>query len=833
MSVGGNCHNCGKEYPINQPKFCVRCGTNLEIPKEIKKDEVGLYPEKINQNIHQRTKQIGQPSHLLRKREFKLFTSEIGFVFLFIALLMISQPELVLWGIIGVVIIIIMRTGGKSVIYVNDEKSGEPIGILLLGVALAFPFVFDYFLYMFANIVVFSVVYYYNPPKEVINKYSKEKSNLRLGVAELIFVLFMYLQLQFIGLFITSLLAISFISDTHSKINNTIIRQGVQQPTQTIRTSASRSNIDMVRGVTPTINTESTMPDLKYQLNDILRKLEMQVETFEFGLERLNNQYSELKEIIYVKLPVEIDTIEENIPKNSVNSRELDRFNRGFEKIKSQVNQFEVERKNLIINYHDKYERIIVEQLELILEKAKDNYSKITDRVDNSQAYTIEEELSKLDQLELKLNDLQQNLVEHELKIRDEINERRLRQQQEDAAKQELRSFKLQEIISEKVISNLFAYLGAAFIIAGFFYLLDFTYNNYILEEFPNDVKIEQARFGVALLYFFTIFLMTAPGFILNKFGIKFDLLFPILMSVGLLFLQLTLYVQSFYFEELDAKNSSFAMIGSILCIGAFVISYKWKSQLVGLFATEFAIWVYYISSINEMISDYFVTIGFGFTLIVSVLLIIYRQIWMPLAVFSLFTPVLWLFLFNENGNIWFPEYLTLGVSLANIGIVLLKKMPTSKPFANFLATLFLIYPNIIALQFTILLPSDSQIETVHGTSSILIVLTAFFILYWIYVWIEKDLVFDLSLPVSYKFKEEQIKYQSVKQRLNWLMLSSLGIILFAGFELYNREIYFPLTFFAVFLAIMSNIALVKDFEKLVKSTIERLQISLVRFLHR
>jgi len=391
--------------------------------------------------------------------------------------------------------------------------------------------------------------------------------------------------------------------------------------------------------------------------------------------------------------------------------------------------------------------------------------------------------------------------------------------EKERKEKIEIKSFKLQTLISEKVVSNLFAYVGAAFIIAGFLFLLNFTYQSYILKNFPETAPFDDARFGIAVLYMLSIVIIAVPSWVLNKIGVKFKIISPIFMSAGILFLQLTLYVQAFYFVELDLKNETFTIIGTLVVITAFSISYLKRSQLVGLAGTEMGIWLYYTSSINNLVSRYSVTLGFFALLIISYLLVYRKGLWIPFATLSFFTPVLWIVIYQDTNNIWLPEYLTLSVTVLNVAIALQKKMPTPKPFSNFLTTTSLIYPNFIALQLTVLFPSDDHITSLHGTSSIIIVLTSFFVLYWLYVLFEGEITLDFSLPVSYKFREEQLKYQRIEQKLNWLMLTSLLILLIAGLSLIGKGIYQPISFFAAFLAIMSNVAQIKNFEKYVRNS--------------
>jgi hypothetical protein len=827
LSQPFKCPNCQHTYPGATPNFCVKCGHNLS-KIELKPVEKDLYPDTKPVSTVRQIKPTSVTREQSRGRfpiqqpkSFKVITNEWLFIFFGLAVILSSNDELFLFGWIGLFALFLIYGGlSKKIKYIYSDRSNLPIILMIIALFVTLDDLTTSFFTWSANLVLMISIYYFQPPKEISEKYPHDQSPLLLVIGQIGYVFFALIGGSLIAIIAASLCGIFYIYSIHAQLKQVeIIHESVQPRSQQIIASTATPNLSVLSGVNTHIDTKGGNDEIIRQLGGSQSKLINQYLAFESSLNLIEQRYTELQEIIDIKFPAELKVLETRIDNMSIRNVDVQAFKFAIQKFNSQIDEIQKAKGELITNYHENYNDKFVKPLEELLEIAKQNQDKLTAKIESTHDLEINNELAKIKQLENQVDLLYQKIIDKQVLYRQEVEQSRIAKEQEEMAKVEVKSFKLQTLISEKVISNLFAYAGAAFIIAGFLFLLTYTYNNYILENFPETAPFNDARFGVIMLYTLSILIITVPGFVLDKIGIKFRIIYPIFMSAGILFLQLTLFVQSFWFQNLDFKNASFTAIGTLIMMGAFIASYKWKSQLVALTATEFGIWLYYISSTENLVNEYLISLGFLFLLVICFWLVYDRQLWIPLAAFSLFTPVLWTVIYDLQKPLFLPEYLTLGVTLANIGIAISKKMPTPKPFSNFLATVSLIYPNIVALQFTIFLPSSQHLESFHGISSIIIVLTSFFILYWVYVLHEEDISFDFSLPVSYKFREEQVKYQRIEQKLNWLMLSSLLFLMIAGLNLWDREIYTPLIFFAAFMAVMSNIAMIKNFEKLVKNS--------------
>ncbi|MCE7733715.1 MAG: hypothetical protein GPJ54_02480 [Candidatus Heimdallarchaeota archaeon] len=835
------CENCKHEYPDKIPKFCIKCGNKLQDHKfsqppgllnnveetavekiepktSTQKDILKPSTREVPLNV---SSQRIRPNRLRTKsRDFRVAKNDSIFVILLLSIFLSSFEDLFIPGLVGIFIAILIYSGSSLKLpYIKSDKSSTPINIAIITILVTILQIFNYFFFWLANIILYTLVFYFSPPKEIIKSHLENKTpNYLLISGGAFYVFFMFADIPWLGALISVIFAMQYLY----KIHSILLLTDISTPSQSYQSTPAQSYaVDriIVQGIEPIINSQGTVPELNKQLNQMFTHVRYQVDNFNLNLQRLNEQYDDLTKIIEEDLNNQLTNLNDKLESDDINSRAAENLLRGVTALRSQVLRFESERDLLLRTYSEEYETNIVSSLEELLRMAKDNHGKIRENIASSEIFVIENNLARLDKLESELQLINQKLIEREGALRQEFLDQQSAIERERKEKVEVKSFKLQTLISEKVVSNLFAYVGAAFIIAGFLFLLNFTYENYILKNFPETAPFDDARFGIGVLYMLSIIIIAVPSWVLNKIGVKFKIISPIFMSIGILFLQLTLYVQAFYFVSLELENETFAIIGTLVVIAAFSISYLWKSQLVGFVATEMGIWLYYTSSLNNLISKYFVTLGFFGLLLISYWLVYRRGLWIPFATLSFFTPVLWMVIYQNINNIWLPEYLTLCVTVLNVLIALQRKMPTPKPFSNFLTTTSLIYPNFIALQFTVLLPSDEHIKSLHGTSSIIIVLTSFFVLYWLYVLFEGEITLDFSLPVSYKFREEQLKYQRIEQKLNWLMLTSLLILLIAGLSLIDKGIYQPIIFFAAFLAIMSNVAQIKNFEKFVKNS--------------
>ncbi|MCY3414159.1 MAG: hypothetical protein INQ03_21115 [Candidatus Heimdallarchaeota archaeon] len=390
--------------------------------------------------------------------------------------------------------------------------------------------------------------------------------------------------------------------------------------------------------------------------------------------------------------------------------------------------------------------------------------------------------------------------------------------------------FKLRSLISEKILSNLFAYLGATLVVTGFFFLIVWSYNNVILVNFPFDVQASTAIIGVVLLYLSATF-FTFNNFLLRKFTDKLTSVSRFLSSFGLVVYQFTFYVQSVYFVNLHLSGNALLFPGILLVLTSMFGAYKLHSNFLSVTGVSIGMYLGFISASEVFQSSIAIReetfigtgIGYGFLFAFNVVLIISsiiildkKKIWLPLAVFSLFSPILWL---QTSNNLALPAMLNLLVAASFIFVSITKRLPTPRPFSHFMTLFLLFYNNTIAIRITADILSSNWVSNAE-IYNIVIVFSTFFTLYWIFVFHEKDLEISFALPMSFDYNRDQLKLKPIQRRLNLLMLTSLGFLFAIVVLLLNYNSYEPIYFFGILLNIMVAIGIKYNFEEIVKNSI-------------
>lgn len=391
-------------------------------------------------------------------------------------------------------------------------------------------------------------------------------------------------------------------------------------------------------------------------------------------------------------------------------------------------------------------------------------------------------------------------------------------------------------IIWEKIISNLFAYIGAAILIFGISGILIITFKYFI--EHPTKSNSDQgdAIFIVIFLYLLGSMLM-GFGYVLNKkilgtIRYRVKSLVNLMSSVGLGVFALSLYAQTAY-TELKWTGYPYVLPAFLIFSLGFTLAYLQRSKTLSFFSSIFGLYIgFTIFTVPKNTdTELFIAKGTifndpasGFIFYLLFLLICavfaYKQkIWYSLGVYSLLSPILFL---NDTENVGLPGLLLLGIAITNVGLVVTKKMGTTKSFAHFLGTVFLIYPNIVATQFSIP-ESDPSNPAIF---ELIVVFSGFFALYWILVFFEKELDISFVMPVSISYSEEEVKMRPFYHKLNWIMLSSLLILVSISINLAGKDITPPLLIFATLIHITAIIGLQRDLDKLVSNSFVTMLIS-------
>ncbi len=540
-------------------------------------------------------------------------------------------------------------------------------------------------------------------------------------------------------------------------------------------------------------------------------KQERTIEVLDNSEEQLNDLMKLRNEIENTKREISVITAELNEFKNEYNKLNVERY---FEYLQSSIDEARLLFPSLQKEFDD-FPYDSFHPMQLILDELASKYDAAIQKQREALGVIIQEPTPQITPItETKVSELAPKKIE--------VTPTPLKVQEIPETEHKVAPFRLRTFIEEKLISNLFAYVGAFFIIVGFMFL--------IIYFSPEPTETDRAPDYILLAYSIGGILV-ASGVIL-RIGLiiakrpRLNPLFNFISAIGYASFALALYGQAFFFdEEFRLIGYEFIIPGICITASAFVLSYINRSQILGVASVSLSLFIGFAAFTEERIYEDTVIdlngfIGFSYyfvLLVVCTILTRKRGFWMPLAIYGVFTPVLW---FANSDYIAIPGFLLLFITIVNVYLIVSKKMPASKSFSNFLGTVFLIYPNSIAIN--IILDGISKEETISDFKlfEIVVIFGGFFILYWIFVLFEKDIDISFELPISFNFRNEEMAIRPFYQRLNWLMLSSLVFLIFTGLVLYDNKIYEPLIIFASLLSITAIIGLKYNFDTTVPNSV-------------
>ena len=819
------CQHCGREY-TDPVKFCLTCGHKMgDLPTEGFKQTRFRPTEEVR--VARKTPQQ------VTMHYFRDITAVL-WVFVLGSLLVLVFYEF--WWVTTIILVVIYTWKNQSEINIeyprSSPRSNSPIisGMILAFLTL-FTF-FDYFAFtfaiMFVLIVIAVVLYQFIPPKYIIDRYYKSQpQGGYLIVGTVLYLVFLFQNLP-VAYFIYIIFVALQINEYHSKFD-------LELGEAALRETASQATLDLpvqpylipatyheqvgqrVPDLSLSILTQN-VEALDHEVTEQIRSLHAVVDSYQ----NINAEYEE----VIPKIQEELDEILKEGDEKANNPEYLDGLNNSITRLIQNHENLDQRFNEMLETTPAKIEKIQV-RVEHLNDTIKDLQKETSKKINEAAVIDFGIHYGKL-------QDLQTSLVTHYQLIITKLEEQRkmayearmtqiTAREIAEAERQTVKSFQLRGLASEKIVSNLFAYIGVAFLIFGFIAAMTFSYINFIRPIFPSNVETSTALIGVSLLYLLAAIVSTVPVFILSKFNIRAKIIPRIFISVGILLVQLTTSVQTLYFDNLDDLNTGFPLIGFGLGVLFFALAYRLTSQAIGFFASEFMIGMIYISSSGELfpggqqIAALGVSIMFLVFFAMTIFLMLRKQVWLPLALYDFFAPATFL-LSAVNGDILLPEFLALIVASTNVFLMIKDKFPTPKPFSHFITTVSLIYPNILAYYFIFVFKEDIDTTTL-GSFYITTLFMGFFALYWIYILFEEELYFSFKIPVSLSLKGAQMILKEFHRRLNWLMLSSLVILFVVAIRLLQRDANLAVLMMGVLMAFFAIIGIIKNLERLVSNS--------------
>lgn len=807
-------------------------------------------------------------------------------VLLILGIILMNFEDVIVFGIALIVITVIAFLRDKGELQQTrfnsidfTKRSNFPFFISYLGLVNLINFVFfqSYFHFRFeltmiinsfALILLGLIIYIIQPPDQI-----RKENNITNQFWSIIFLILAYslalwsdISGSWFWIFSWSFVAVisAQLIMKYPKIDESLF---LSDKTKSPTNAKGYAQIDPNRDQVP-VNAQSTIQSIQqqYQYDQAKNLVESEkigasgrgdlsnlsnlLYRFEYRHNNLIKKYEEFESQIYNLIPEKLNKISIGISKGDekvyVTRRLLDSTKVDTVRAKNEIKS--IDRTFDEIKHEFSTTKILdqLETFEMKLYEMRERVQVIDKNINDKELIYIKSPevlLDTLNTLEEKINKLEQSIPRVEpvpiKKQKSLLKTQRAITTTKVESKSQIEygtaTFKLKSLISEKIISNLFAYVGALFITLGFFFLLNFTYNNFILVSFPADVERGQAIFGTSMTYVLGLIFALSSVF-LPRMKSKLIGISRLITSLGLVVIQFAFFVQTTYFVNLHLDANYLIFPGIILVISGLVIGYLLRSQLVSLVAIGIGMYNGLImgsgqgdSSLSVLKDTLFGGAGGPFAififntllLVICVVLVSRRQIWLPLVVFSLLSPVIWQTL-NVQSAIMTPSYLVLFVAIAIIFVVITKKMPTPKPFTHFIGLLFLIYPNIMGIIYT--LEESTSVNQSTMTSlqiiNIIVIFSSFYILYWVFVFFEKNIELSFQFPVSFNFSTEKLKLRPIQQRLNWLLLTSLILLYSIVSVLRSTGNYDPIIFFGLLLAIMAGIGIKLNFNEYVKNSI-------------
>jgi hypothetical protein len=402
----------------------------------------------------------------------------------------------------------------------------------------------------------------------------------------------------------------------------------------------------------------------------------------------------------------------------------------------------------------------------------------------------------------------------------------------------------------EKLISNLFAYAGAIFIIGGLIGISVFVYSQYGPSD-PGETTKAEAKSTIITMYVLAS-VLNGVGIVLRyslirKFSAKFNGVFNLVSSIGYLIFATALYLQVYVYDNtptnLEWDGLNYLIPGLLVLTIGFIQTYFSKSQAIATTQSLFALYLgftlfaeYQDKSLlvdTDARDVVFTAEGarlvaflyYGSVLLITTAILVKRKFWIQYVIYCLATPVLWLI---EDKYIGAPSILLLLISISMITAIVKQKMLTSKPFTHFLGTVFLIYPNLFAIVIDLvdIKHTASWFQNGWKLTEVTVVYSVFFALYWIFVISEKEIELSFSMPVSFSFDQEELKTRPYYQKLNWLMLASNVILIFVALTLIANDVYEPIIVFAILMNLTTLIGFKYKLESLVPSSLLSMMVT-------
>lgn len=533
-------------------------------------------------------------------------------------------------------------------------------------------------------------------------------------------------------------------------------------------------------------------------------EIENAVKNIEEDINMLIKNNSEIENINYLqKLDTEVDLIiKDQIKINNLQQEFLENSPKEISNVKNSLKSLQKE----ITALDHISTKIISSQSNIDLMEYHEKLKNFSEQIKN--------EIEKIKLIKIQNFEIEQQ----------KINAEREAIRAEKAKRESIISFKVTSITSEKIVSNLFAYIGVMFIISGVIFGLTFSYVQFIQPFFPQDALFSIALTAILLLYLLSFIFSIFPPILLSKLTNSFSNTQSFFISIGVLISQFSLYLQAFYFENLNELDFIFPFLGLLLSSIFIIISLKINSQLLALNATQFLLWITYLTSFvrfsisNFNLTPFLVSLFYILSLFICILIMLKSKIWAPLILFDLISPILIYFSFI-NGDIFAPQFLLVIIPITNVYLKIKNLFPTPNSFSHFVTTTSLISPNLLAY---FMIFSENYIFAYNNfwnSIYISIIFLSFFVLYWVYVILEKELNFSIKIPISISFKDSNVIVREYSRNLNWLMLVSFLIMLLVVIELLDQFAIFSVLLISVVMSLLVIISIKYKFEDLVTNS--------------
>lgn len=304
-------------------------------------------------------------------------------------------------------------------------------------------------------------------------------------------------------------------------------------------------------------------------------------------------------------------------------------------------------------------------------------------------------------------------------------------------------------LLTEKIISNLLAIVGAAFIIVGLFSAITFSYFEFIAPMLTSEEETDPLM--VAVIFYGLLGILALVSFaVMPLLSKRFERpqlnhLTGFLGSLTLILFVFASYAQVWLFASPEWVNAYYFVGPSLLVLlFGFGMSIIYKHKLLTFTEVVLGSIVVYLSTSHpDVINDTLFGVDvvgriIGLVLYVSVLLIsiffvVQLRHWIPIVAYGFLTP---LFLIIEGEAVLFPELVVMAVAASFVILSMSQKLPVSSNYAHSLTTIFLLYPNFMMPFFLRILNNGGDMFV--EKASLVFAFLGMFGLTWIY-YLTKD----------------------------------------------------------------------------------------------